>query len=157
LREERKRSPGPVFQVLQDAADMRVQRVHCERESCTRCGVGKQDGSHQRGLCCRERFGGGGGPVQCFWIATQEVREWPEGCRNFCKEPSVKIDHPEELLQLFDRCWLWKFLNGRHTLREWRDTRLRNHVAEEFHRGGGECALCWVSSQAVILEYLEKL
>ncbi|MFO0003309.1 MAG: hypothetical protein ACK559_19485, partial [bacterium] len=63
---------------------------------------------------CGKSLGGGGGPIECFWIAAQQVRERPESRCNFRQKSLVKIYHTEELLKLLDCAWSWEFLDCCH-------------------------------------------
>jgi hypothetical protein len=137
--------------LLEDAADMSVRCINRQGKGGTWCGMGEGDGRNQGGFCGGESVGGESGPLQRLRIAAEQVCKRLQGGGNPRQEPTVKVDHTEELLELFDGCWSRKFLDRCHMLRKGSDSCFRNHVTQEFHGCDSKCALSWINSQAVVL------
>jgi hypothetical protein len=97
---------------------MSVRCINRQGKGGTWGGMGEKDGRDQGGFCGGEIVCGGSGLLQSFRIAAEQVCEWLQCGGNPRQKPPVKIDHTEELLELFDGCWCRKFLDGCHMLRK---------------------------------------
>ena len=105
MGEEGQRPPGAVFQLLENSTNMRIRSINCESKSCLWGRMRKRNRCHQGGFGRGKRRGGGGEPLQGFWVAPEEVRKRLECFCDCRQETPIEVYQAQKLLELFDVLW----------------------------------------------------
>jgi hypothetical protein len=119
--------------------------------------VGQQCSSGEGGLGRVDGGTHGVRYIQPPWRAAQGVCERLEGAGDAGQEPLIKINEPQEPLQLFHITGDRELLEGGHVFAQRSNTLGGDAMAQKINGGGGENALGRINLKAVDVKQLEKL